>query len=77
MLVILLTALAATLAEVEVGSSRASPPLTAHGRLIKAFSPWLDEAAVKATTKTQWVTIAQSFAIVVLNSWDFRLRSYP
>jgi hypothetical protein len=34
---------------------------------------WLDEAQVQATTKAQWSAVARSSAIVVLNSWDFRL----
>ena len=40
---------------------------------VKTFSVWLDEAQVQATTKAQWAAVARSSAIVVLNSWDFRL----
>jgi hypothetical protein len=40
---------------------------------VKTFSVWLDEAQVQATTKAQWSAVARSSAIVVLNSWDFRL----
>ena len=40
---------------------------------VKTFSEWLDEAQVQATTKAQWAAVARSNAIVVLNSWDFRL----
>jgi hypothetical protein len=40
---------------------------------VKTFSSWLDEAQVQATTKAQWAAVARDNAIVVLNSWDFRL----
>ncbi len=39
----------------------------------KGFSQWLDEGAVRATTRAQWATIARQNAVVVLNSWDYRL----
>ena len=54
-------------------SSPATPGRPMRTAAVKPFSQWLDEAAVKATTRTQWVTIARDNAIVVLNSWDFRL----
>jgi hypothetical protein len=44
------------------------PPVT-----VGTFSVWLDEAQVEATTATRWVTVARHSAIVVLNSWDYRL----
>ncbi len=40
---------------------------------VKTFSEWLNEAEVQATTKAQWAAVARDNAIVVLNSWDFRL----
>jgi putative glycosyl hydrolase-like family 15 (GHL15) protein len=40
---------------------------------VQTFSSWLDEAQVQATTNAQWATVARDNAIVVLNSWDFRL----
>jgi hypothetical protein len=38
-----------------------------------AFTELLDEAQVRATTRAQWAAIARANAIVVLNSWDYRL----
>lgn len=40
---------------------------------VKTFSEWLDEAQVQATSPAQWAAVARDNAIVVLNSWDFRL----
>lgn len=40
---------------------------------VRTFSSWLNEAQVRATTTAQWQDIARDNAIVVLNSWDFRL----
>ncbi len=40
---------------------------------VKTFSQWTDEAQVQATTTAQWATVARDNAIVVLNSWNFRL----
>ena len=42
---------------------------------VKTFSEWLDEAQVQATSQAQWAAVARDNAIVVLNSWDFRLIS--
>jgi Hypothetical glycosyl hydrolase family 15 len=54
-------------------SSSATPGRITRTPAVRTFSQWLDEAAVKATTKAQWATIARNNTIVVLNSWDFRL----
>ena len=67
-----------TVAAVVVGSSGWLNSQTPGGDpgqtpAVKTFSQWLDEAQVQATTKAQWATVARSSAIVVLNSWDFRL----
>lgn len=40
---------------------------------VKTFSLMLDAARVQATTRTQWEAIARANALVVLNSWDYRL----
>jgi len=40
---------------------------------IRTFSEFLDAAAVSATTAAQWARIARDNAIIVLNSWDYRL----
>jgi hypothetical protein len=40
---------------------------------VNGFSQWLDEASVRALSGTQWAAIARQNAIVVLNSWDYRL----
>lgn len=39
----------------------------------RAFTELLDEAEVRATTRAQWAAVARASAIVVLNSWDYRL----
>jgi Hypothetical glycosyl hydrolase family 15 len=75
---VLLTGLVVTLSAIGAASGRAPRSPAAPGRLprsvpVKAFSLWLDEAAVRATTKAQWASIARRNSIVVLNSWDFRL----
>ena len=67
-----------TLAQVGAACGRAPSAPTAPGHLtrtaaVRTFSSALDEAAVKATTKAQWVRIARDNTIVVLNSWDFGL----
>ncbi len=72
---VLLAGLVVTMA----GCGGGAPPMSATpGRLIRiapirTFSQWLDEAQVRATTNAQWASIARDNAIVVLNSWDFRL----
>jgi Hypothetical glycosyl hydrolase family 15 len=75
---IVLLAGSLTVAAVVVGSSGWLNSQTPGGDpgqtpAVKTFSQWLDEAQVQATTKAQWATVARSSAIVVLNSWDFRL----
>ena len=66
-----------TVAGVVVGSSdRLSSPAPGdpgQNAAVKTFSEWLDEAQVEATSTAQWAAVARSNAIVVLNSWDFRL----
>jgi len=66
-----------TVAGVVVGSSDwlSSPAPGDPGRIaaVKTFSEWLDEAQVEATSAAQWAAVARSNAIIVLNSWDFRL----
>ena len=58
-------------------ATRRAPPRRAPRRRVPqaagTFGMWLDEARVAATTKAQWVAIARHNAIVVLNSWDYRL----
>ncbi len=54
-------------------TSPAAPARPVQGAPVKMFSTMLDEAAVEATTRSQWTAIARENAIVVLNSWDFRL----
>ena len=74
-----LVGLAVASAEFVAASGRVprSPATSRHAapRTVTAstFSVWLDEAQVAATTKARWVTIARHNAIVVLNSWDYRL----
>ena len=75
MAVILLLGLL-TVAAVVAGSSDrpgSQAPGDPEQAAVKTFSEWLDEAQVQATTKAQWAAVARSNAIVVLNSWDFRL----
>lgn len=55
-----------------------SPPPTTPRRpaafgTARSFLQQLDEAKVQATTPAQWATVAHDNAVVVLNSWDFRL----
>jgi hypothetical protein len=56
-----------------------APPDPAVGDLpvqagtVKSFMSLLDEAQVQAMTRAQLATIARENAVVVLNSWDFRL----
>lgn len=77
MAVILLLGLLAALAVMDRGSDRLSSSPAGDGSArtaaVKTFSEWLDEAAVAATTKAQWVAVARENTTVVLNSWDFRL----
>src|SRR5258708_13713954 len=47
--------------------------LAGRASVAKAFTELLDEAQVRATTRAQWAEIARANAIVVLNSWDYRL----
>jgi hypothetical protein len=75
---VLLAGLIVTLSAVGAASGRAPQPAAGPGALarsvpVKAFSSWLDESAVQATTKTEWARIARQNSIIVLNSWDFRL----
>ena len=65
-----------TVVAVVVGSSDrpgSQAPGDPEQAAVKTFSQWLDGAQVQATTKAQWATVARGNAIVVLNSWDFRL----
>jgi Hypothetical glycosyl hydrolase family 15 len=62
-----------TVAAVIVWPSRQAPDSPEQAAAVKTFSSWLDEAQVRATTKAQWAAVARDNAIVVLNSWDFRL----
>jgi hypothetical protein len=65
------------LAGASVALNLASPPthpgLPAKVGVVKTFTELLDAAQVGATTPAQWAAIARTNAIVVLNSWDFRL----
>jgi hypothetical protein len=63
-----------------VAMTRSAPPpaptvagLPAQTGAVKTFADFLDEAQVRAMTRAQWATIARENAVVVLNSWDFRL----
>jgi Hypothetical glycosyl hydrolase family 15 len=40
---------------------------------VEGFSQWLDEGSVRAMSDAQWAAVARQNAIVVLNSWDYRL----
>ena len=75
---VLLAGLAVALAVVVAAVGQVPPPPTAPGRptgagAVKTFTQLLDKAKVQATTPAQWATIARQNAVVVLNSWDFRL----
>ena len=71
LLLVLLTA-AAVIAQAADGPSHQDPG-SSEQAAVKPFSSWLDEAEVQATTTAQWAAVARDNAIVVLNSWDFRL----
>ena len=65
-----------TVAAVVAGSSDgpgSQAPGDPEQAAVKTFSEWLDEAQVQATNRAQWAAVARSNAIIVLNSWDFRL----
>ena len=68
----LLTVAAVTIGNSD-GPSSQSPDGPEQTAAVKPFSSWLDEARVRATTEAQWAEVAHDNAIVVLNSWDFRL----
>lgn len=55
------------------GSSYQAPGIPAQTAAVRIFSSWLDEGQVRAATKAQWAKVAHDNAIVVLNSWNFRL----
>ncbi len=62
--------------------SSPAPDQSARTTPVKTFAAFLDEAEVRATTGTQWATIARRNAVVVLNSWDYDLipvlkRAHP
>lgn len=40
---------------------------------VNSVSQWLDEGSVQAMSGAQWAAVARQSAIVVLNSWDYRL----
>jgi hypothetical protein len=74
----LLASLAVTLSAAGAACGRVPLSPAASGRPtrtvpVRAFSQWLDETEVRATTKAQWARIARKNSIIVLNSWDFRL----
>lgn len=69
----LITILAAVGTAYGLAPASPAPARPVHGVPVKMFSTMLDEAAVEATTNSQWTSIARENAIVVLNSWDFRL----
>jgi len=65
-----------TVAAVVAGSSDwpgSQAPGDAERAAVKTFSEWLDGAQVQATTRARWAAVARGNAIIVLNSWDFRL----
>jgi Hypothetical glycosyl hydrolase family 15 len=62
--------LAADLASLPAPGPSDGPSLAGVAR---AFTELLDEAQVRAMTRAQWAAIARANAIVVLNSWDYRL----
>jgi hypothetical protein len=74
------SAVGAVLASAGVAVWRsAAPPapaavgLPAQAGTVKTFTDLLDEAQVQAMTRAQLAMIARENAVVVLNSWDFRL----
>ena len=77
LLAALAVGVALTLAGVVVRSSAAPPMPSTPGLVqagtVKTFTHLLDGAQVRAMTWAQWTTIARDNAVVVLNSWDFRL----
>lgn len=60
-------------AEPGVVTARGPGTSAAQASPVRTFSEFLDEAAIKATTNSQWARIARANAIIVLNSWDYRL----
>ena len=77
---IVASAVGAVLASAGVAVWRsAAPPapaavgLPAQAGTVKTFTDLLDEAQVQAMTRAQLAMIARENAVVVLNSWDFRL----
>ncbi len=74
------SAVGAVLASAGVAVWRsAAPPapaavgLPAQAGTVKTFTDLLDEAQVQGMTRAQLAMIARENAVVVLNSWDFRL----
>lgn len=51
----------------------AAGDLPVQAGTVKSFTNLFDEAQVQAMTRAQLATIARGNAVVVLNSWDFRL----
>lgn len=57
----------------------AAPPapaaagLSAQAGTVRTFTDLLDEGRLQAMTRAQLATIARENAVVILNSWDFRL----
>lgn len=73
-LVVGTVALAGASVAVNIAWPRPVAPRPPAGRgVVRAFTEVLDKAQVRATTPAQWAAIARTNAIVVLNSWDFRL----
>ncbi len=75
--VALAAGVALAFAGVVVRRSAAPPPATPGLRIdagaVRTFTQLLDKAQVRAMTGAQWAAIARENAVVVLNSWDFRL----
>jgi hypothetical protein len=68
-----LLAVAAVVVRISDWPSTEAPGGSEQAAAVKTFSSWLDEAQVQATTNLEWAAVARDNAIVVLNSWDFRL----
>jgi len=78
LLVTLAVGMTLSLAGIAMRRSAAPPAPTVAGLptqtgAVKTFADFLDEAQVRAMTPAQWAAIARENAVVILNSWDFRL----
>jgi hypothetical protein len=73
-IILLLGLLAVAAVIVGIGvQPRSQTPADPKQAAVQTFSQWLDETQVQATSRAQWATVARENAIVVLNSWDYRL----